>query len=71
MVHNHSEKKLSPPDRCSVKLVAQFYDSPLAENCEITLYQTNAAEHAQISVDRALLARLLENLLSNSVRHVN
>ena len=51
------------------ELVAQFYDSPLAENCEITLNQTNAAEHAQISVDRALLARLLENLLSNSVRH--
>lgn len=51
------------------ELVAQFYDSPLAENCEIMLNQTNAAEHAQISVDRALLARLLENLLSNSVRH--
>lgn len=51
------------------ELVAQFYDSPLAENCEISLNQTDSSEHAQISVDRTLLGRLLENLLNNSVRH--
>lgn len=51
------------------ELVAQFYDSPLAETCEILLNQTDAAEHAQISVDHALLSRLLENLLNNSIRH--
>lgn len=51
------------------ELVAQFCDSPLAERCELSLSQTDAAEHAQIAVDRALLDRLLENLLNNSVRH--
>ena len=51
------------------ELVAQLYDSPLAEKCEISLHQSDAAEHAQILVDRALLGRLLENLISNSVRH--
>ena len=51
------------------ELVAQFYDSPLAEGCEIELTQTPEAEHAQLSADRALLWRLLENLLHNSVRH--
>lgn len=50
-------------------LIAQFYDSPLAENCEISLVQSDTAEHAQLSVDRALLERLLENLLNNSIRH--
>ena len=51
------------------ELVAQLYDSPLAEKCEISLTQSDVAEHAQILVDRALLGRLLENLFSNSVRH--
>ena len=50
-------------------LIAQFYDTPLAENCEISLVQSDAAEHAQLSADRALLSRLLENLLNNSIRH--
>ena len=51
------------------ELVAQFCDSPLADRCELSLTQTPAAEQAQLLVDRALLGRLLENLLSNSVRH--
>lgn len=51
------------------KLVAQFYDSPLADKCEISLMQNAEAEHAQLSVDEGLLGRLMENLLNNSVRH--
>lgn len=51
------------------ELVAQFCDSPLAEACDLSLTQTPAAEQAQLAVDRALLGRLLENLLNNSVRH--
>ena len=50
-------------------LVAEFCDSPPAANCEVTLTQTPAAEQATLSADRALLGRLVENLLSNSVRH--
>lgn len=50
-------------------LAADFADSPLAAQCELSLFQTEAAERAQLSADRALLARLLENLLGNSVRH--
>ena len=51
------------------QLVAQFCESPLAERCGITLEQENPAEQTVLSVDEALLARLLENLLNNSVRH--
>lgn len=51
------------------QLVAQFCESPLAEHCEITLEQEKPAEQTVLSVDEALLARLLENLLNNSVRH--
>lgn len=51
------------------ELVAQFCESPQAENCELALQQTDAAEQAKLSVDRALLERLLENLLGNSIRH--
>ena len=51
------------------QLVAQFADSPLADHCELTLTQSDAAEHAQLSADPALLGRLLENLLNNSARH--
>ena len=50
-------------------LVAEFCDSPTAASCEVTLTQTPAAEQATLSADRALLGRLVENLLSNSVRH--
>ena len=51
------------------QLVAQFCESPLAEHCEITLEQEEPAEQTVLSVDEALLARLLENLMNNSVRH--
>lgn len=51
------------------QLVAQFCESPLAERCGITLEQEEPAEQTVLSVDEALLARLLENLLNNSVRH--
>ena len=49
--------------------MAQFYDSPLAEKCEISLVQSAEAEHELLSVDEGLLGRLMENLLNNSVRH--
>lgn len=51
------------------ELVAQFCESPQAETCEVSLRQTAAAEQAKLCVDRALLERLLENLLGNSIRH--
>lgn len=51
------------------ELVAQFCESPQAETCEVSLQQTAAAEQAKLCVDRALLERLLENLLGNSIRH--
>ena len=51
------------------ELAADFADSPLAGHCELSLFQSEAAEQAQISADRALLARLVENLLNNSARH--
>ena len=51
------------------QLVAQFCDSPLADQCDLSLTQTLDGEQAQISADPALLGRLVENLLSNSVRH--
>ena len=51
------------------ELVAQFCEEPLAENCDLSLQQTRAAERAKLLVDRALLGRLLENLLTNSIRH--
>ena len=46
------------------QLVAQFCESPLAERCEITLEQEEPAEQTVLSVDEALLARLLENLMN-------
>lgn len=51
------------------ELVAQFCESPQVETCEVSLQQTDAAEQAKLCVDRALLERLLENLLGNSIRH--
>lgn len=51
------------------ELVAQFCESPQVETCEVSLQQTAAAEQAKLCVDRALLERLLENLLGNSIRH--
>ena len=46
---------------------ARFCDS--AESCTLSLAQSEAAEHARLWVDGALLERLLDNLLGNSVRH--
>jgi len=51
------------------ELAAQFSESPLADRCELSLDQSAEAEKARISADRALLGRLMENLLGNSVRH--
>ena len=51
------------------ELVAQFCEGPLAENCELSLQQTAAAEQTKLLADRALLGRLLENLLTNGIRH--
>lgn len=51
------------------ELVAQFCDSPAAETCELVLEQSAVAERAKLCLDRALLERLLENLLGNSIRH--
>ena len=42
------------------QLVAQFCESPLAEHCGITLEQEEPAEQTVLSVDEALMARLLE-----------
>ena len=49
------------------RIAAKFCDS--AETCALSLVQSDAAEHAQLWVDGALLERLLDNLLGNSVRH--
>ena len=51
------------------QLAAQFCESPLADRCELSLTQTEAAERALLDADPALLGRLLENLLNNSARH--
>ena len=49
------------------RIAVKFCDS--AETCALSLVQSDAAEHAQLWVDGALLERLLDNLLGNSVRH--
>lgn len=51
------------------RAVADFYDTPLADNCTVSLVQTDAAEQAVLDADPALLARALENLLNNASRH--
>lgn len=51
------------------ELVANFCDTPLADRCEIELTQTGEAERAVLQADKSLLARAVENLLNNSVRH--
>ena len=52
------------------QLVAQFCESPLAEHCGITLEQEEPAEQTVLSVDEALLARLLENLLGIDGKYI-
>ena len=51
------------------ELTARFCDGPLGDRAGISLVQTEQAQRAQLSVDRALLERLLDNLLSNCLRH--
>lgn len=51
------------------KLVADFCNEPIAEQCTVELEVDQAAENALVKVDSALLARALENVLGNSVRH--
>ena len=50
-------------------LVADFCNGPLAERCQVELDVHPDAETAGVEVDRALLARAVENILGNSVRH--
>ena len=50
-------------------LVAQFCENAQEKKCEIALEQSEQSEQAMICADRALLERLLENLLNNSIRH--
>lgn len=51
------------------KLVADFCNSPLSKDCKIELNVSREAENAVMEVDQALLARAVENILGNSVRH--
>ena len=50
-------------------LVAQFCENAQGKKCEIALEQSEQSEQAMLCADRALLERLLENLLNNSIRH--
>lgn len=50
-------------------LVAQFCENAPEKQCEIALEQSEQSEQAVLCADRALLERLLENLLNNSIRH--
>ena len=50
-------------------LVAQFCENAQEKQCEIALEQSEQSEQAVLCADRALLERLLENLLNNSIRH--
>lgn len=50
-------------------LVAQFCENAQEKKCEIALEQSEQSEQAILCADRALLERLLENLLNNSIRH--
>lgn len=51
------------------KLVADFCNEPLAEHCELEFEINQEAENAEVKVDVALLARAMDNVLGNSVRH--
>lgn len=50
-------------------LVAQFCENAQEKKCEIALEQSEQSEQAMLCADSALLERLLENLLNNSIRH--
>lgn len=51
------------------QLVADFCNGPLAERCEVEVEITPAAESATLELDTALMGRVVENILGNSVRH--
>ena len=51
------------------RLAAEFCESPAGEGCQFSLVQSEQAQKAQLWVDSALLGRLVENLLQNSVQH--
>lgn len=51
------------------KLVADFCNEPLAEHCTVEFEIDQEAENAEVKVDAALLARAIDNVLGNSVRH--
>lgn len=51
------------------KLVADFCNEPLAEHCTLEFEIEQEAENAEVKVDAALLARAIDNVLGNSVRH--
>ena len=51
------------------QMVADFCNGPLAGDSEVELVISREAETATLQVDEALLARAVENILGNSVRH--
>ncbi len=51
------------------RLAAKFCESPAGEGCQFSLVQSEQAQKAQLWADSALLGRLVENLLQNSVQH--
>ena len=51
------------------RLAAEFCESPAGERCRFSLVQSEQAQKARLWADSALLGRLVENLLQNSVQH--
>ncbi len=51
------------------RLVADFCNGPLATQCQVELEVESSAETAELHADTALMARVFENILGNSVRH--
>ena len=51
------------------RLVADFCSGPLAAQCQVELEVVSSAETAELHADTALMARVFENILGNSVRH--
>lgn len=50
-------------------MVADFCNEPMSERCEVELELGREAENVSVRVDAALLARAIDNVLGNSVRH--
>lgn len=51
------------------RIVAEFYDSPLANGCTMDLQQAKDTENCSLCIDSALMTRAIENLFNNSIRH--